>query len=185
MARALPPPMDFPPIEDYDDDLGFFEQLIDPEMLKESVVNAGGGALGGVVYQQLASIKVKRKDEKTQVEKEEDWLNKPWKRVLMGIGLGLVGGRALWNQQRDLAKGHLGAMGAVVATELVSWATAKKENGTTKPEGLFGPSNEQHQLMGGWRPQLREVDVEDEPTFADVEVEDEVSLGDIAAWIGG
>lgn len=191
MARELPPPMDFPPIEDYDDDLGFFEQLIDPEMLKESVVNAGGGALGGVVYQQLALIEVERTDEKTKVKTKGPWLDKPWKKIGVAALLGLGGGRALWNQQRDLAKGHLGAMGAVVATEFVTWVTTKKDDkknsGTKENDGLFGYQRQlggaqHHQLMGG---RFREVDVEDEPTFAEVEVEDEVALGDIASWIGG
>lgn len=192
MAQALPPPMDFPPIEDYDDDLGFFEQLVDPEMLKESVVNAGGGAIGGVIYQQLVGIEVERTDEKTKVKTKGAWLDKPWKKMLAAGLLGLGGGRALWNQQRDLAKGHLGAMGAVLSTELVAWATseAKKKNGETPgadADGLYGFQNQlagaQHnQLMGGG---MREVDVEEEPTFAEVEVEDEVELGDIASWIGG
>ena len=140
-ALALPPPMDYAPVEGLDDDLGFFGQLFDADMMKTSMIAAGGGALGGVVFKQIADWEIEREDKKTKVKTKGPLLDKPWKKMLGAAVFGFAGARALWGSpddmsensdtRRDLAKGHLGAMGMVLsgvlsmdeAYQAVSWKT--------------------------------------------------------------
>lgn len=113
-SLALPPPLDMGPT----DMEGLFgvDALIDPEMLRESVAVAGGGAASAVAWSLLVT-KVELTD-KDGVKKP--FFNSALKRGGLALVMGLVGGRAMWNQQRDAAKGLVGAMGGVIGVEIVT-----------------------------------------------------------------
>jgi hypothetical protein len=115
-SLALPPPLDMGPMGD-DDMEGIFgiDGLIDPEMLRESVACAAGGA-GVAVAWSLAVTLIKPKKDGVETQ----FFDTPLKRSGLAILMGLVSGRALWNVERDAAKGAVGAMGGVLGVEIAT-----------------------------------------------------------------
>ena len=96
--------MDFPPIGDLED-VGFLNNLLDPEMIKESLVAVGGAAVTTVAYTELVN----------RVGAVGD---KAWKRMLLSAVIGFGGGRLLWDRNRSLAYGVMSAMGSQLGMEV-------------------------------------------------------------------
>ncbi len=108
-------------LEDIDEGWGFLEgPFFDPVMLKEAGKIAAGGALAAVGYG-LITAKVKKDDEPI--------FNEPWKRMALLVGLGVGGGRVLWDKQRDIARGMIGAVGGLLGVEAIKMFTTDKTSG--------------------------------------------------------
>ena len=121
--------------------------LFDPKMLKESLATVGGGALGGGVFMGVVGL-VKLdmpmkdsegkeiKDDVGKVLKQKGYFfNSRLKRGMLAATLGLLGGRALWNQQREVSKGLMGAMGGALGSEFVGYLLQTRREAAIK-EGL-------------------------------------------------
>lgn len=90
--------------------------LFDKAMLKESLYVGAGGAGFGAAFYGAKQIGWKDKDGNQKI-----LLDQKWKRNLGAIGLGLLGGRLLWNKHRDAAKGFLGGAGYVLGSNTAEW----------------------------------------------------------------
>ena len=94
---------------------GAMSKLFDKDMLKDMLMAAGGGALGGAVVDLSM--------------KHITWLSTgtatwhvPAKRAGLAAALAIAGGAALWDKFPDVAKGLAGAMGAELARIGLSYA---------------------------------------------------------------
>lgn len=118
--------------------------LFDPKMLKESLATVGGGALGGGVFMGVVGL-VKLdmpmkdsegkeiKDDAGKVLKQKGYFfNSRLKRGMLAATLGLLGGRALWNQQREVSKGLMGAMGGALGSEFVGYLLQQRREANVK-----------------------------------------------------
>ena len=87
---------------------GALDKLFDKTMLKEMLMSAGGGALGGAVFglgmQHITWLSTGT----------ASW-HVPAKRAGAAVALAVAGGAALWDKLPDVAKGLAGAMGAELA----------------------------------------------------------------------
>lgn len=86
--------------------LSFLAGMLDPDMFKESLAVMGGGGAAAFIYSQAVH--------------RIAWLDSPIKRALAAAAVGFVGGGLMWNHNRDLAKGAMGAMGGVAVSELIA-----------------------------------------------------------------
>ena len=200
MAKSLPP-MDFPPLDDYDEGWGFLDgPILDPELIREAPFVAGGGALATVAYGLLtAKANVTQKDDKGVVIKTDDgkeykatWFDKPWKNLLGAVVIGVGGSRLAWDHQKDVARGILGAMGGQIAIELVRQFTGKSKDGEPvmfkgRQENLFsgGALGEDYYLSEGEdedddyasaMAELASAEPEDRNLLSDVNVEESRTL---------
>lgn len=144
-SLSLPPPLDMGPMGDDDMD-GIFgiDGLLDPEMLREQLACAGGGA-GAAVAWSLAVTLIKPKKDGVATA----LFDTPLKRGGLAALLAIVSGRALWNVQRDAAKGAVGAMGGVIGVEIAT-ALMAKINAPAAVNGLSDAYDiETHSAMQG------------------------------------
>ncbi len=96
-------------LSEFSDGLGV--SFFDPDNLREGAMSLVGGALGGVSYGLVAG--------------NVDWFSEGsenavlLKKTALAVGLGAVAGAMLWDKgedAKDVAKGLMGAMGAVAGT---------------------------------------------------------------------
>jgi len=180
-ALALPPPMDYAPVDGLGEN--FFTNVFDMNMIKPAAIVLGGGAVGGVTWKYANKI---------------SWFDADWKKALLAAGLGFGVGRALWgnplmggSNRRDLAKGYIGAMGAIAGEQLTTWLEGMVGSGASKtdadPPEDDPPEKDPAGLRGsnGRSFQLADADVESEHSFADVDVSNDNPLAesDVSSWI--
>lgn len=119
--------------------LGLEGPFLDPEMLKSSAKVAVGGALAATAYG-LITAKVTTEGKNAEgVTVQLPWFDAIWKKVALGAGLGFLSGRLLWDRERDIAKGIVGAMGGVIAIEAIRNITlSSTDNKHLLSGGAFG-----------------------------------------------
>lgn len=174
-ALALPPPMDYAPVDGLGEN--FFTNVFDMNMIKPAAVVLGGGAVGGITWKYANKV---------------SWFDADWKKALLAAGLGFGVGRALWGSpmvggsyRRDLAKGYIGAMGAIAGEHVATWLEGMLGSGASKSEET-APEKTPAGLRGGNSHfQLADADVESEHSFADVDVTADNPLAetDVSSWI--
>ncbi len=156
-------------------------QLFPADFVEESIPTLAGGAAAGFAYHLAVTRLTMKKD-----GVETFIFDKPWKRVLLGVGLGFAGGRVLWDRQRDAAKGVLGAMGSNIGVELLEWAMTAMEK---KDEAEDGAQSYLRALHGGDMNMLAESTIVSEEervggrTLADAIVVEEEPAS-MAGWLG-
>lgn len=145
MTNRLPPPLDLPGDDSMEGlDFGFLSGIIEPGMVKESALAAGGGAAFGFLYRLglNASGKYTKEDIDAWTKANptpaadvvapvvggvKQYLNANWKKVLAALGGGIVLGRAAWMVSPDAAKGIVGAAGAAIGEIAYKVMFQKKE----------------------------------------------------------
>jgi hypothetical protein len=108
--RAMPP-LAMPPMEDMDGIFGFLDgPFFDPFIMKESAMLAAGGAAATVAIGMAKNF----------IGGYIPITNENIKNALLVAGIGFLGSRLLWDKQPALAKGAMGATGALLARNLLS-----------------------------------------------------------------
>lgn len=97
-------------------------QLFPPSMMKESLTVAAGGAAFGVL------------DSFLQKQLPVSLVDSGVKKLLVTAAEGFLAGRLLWGQNQDLAKGALGAAGALLGQQLVGMFMSNEEQIAPSPD---------------------------------------------------
>lgn len=139
--------------------LSFLAGILDPSMFKEALAVMGGGGAAAFVYSQAVH--------------RIAWLDSPIKRAVAAAAVGFIGGGLLWNYNRDLAKGAMGAMGGVATSELIARFTGN---------ALFG-------LQGVEAPYVRELSSPvvrqlSAPLVTEMTPGGVRHVSDMASWVG-
>ncbi len=122
----------------YDDGMGMY---ITPEMLKQHLTAAAAGAGGILVASKVVNnlgdmiIKMPEGADAANAEKIAAAVKtRKYTKGALSVVLGVLGGRVLYDRNRDAAMGLVGAVAGGALAELVSYAVgAPKEDNTSTP----------------------------------------------------